>query len=236
MEQLNSTVNTDPVCNINSKETNYDKKVGSPTLVSTKCNLFINLKEVIKSKKVGPSTLVNIVIIVSVISALFNPMSPCRTSSPPPSALCPTTPAWQWPLPTWSAVTTDTQRSGAHWSYCGIRSNTLIKMVNGNKRLGYNLGIWNCRKGLLNSDKEKSTKMVDVENLMKSKKLHMLCLVESDLHGEVSRYRRAQPLTTKHIHEQLAIPGYKLYLPPSWNKHGQARMIVYAKEELQVKV
>ena len=71
--------------------------------------------------------------------------------------------------------------------------------------------------------------MVDVENLMKSKKLHMLCLVESDLHGEVSRYRRAQPLTTKHIHEQLAIPGYKLYLPPSWDKHGQARLIVYPK-------
>ena len=42
-------------------------------------------------------------------------------------------------------------------------------------------------------------------------------------------------LTTNDIHDKLAIPGYKTYLPPTWDKHGQARIIVYANEELQVK-
>ena len=115
-----------------------------------------------------------------------------------------------------------------------MTSNKLAKMVNGNRRLGYHLGIWNCRKGLI-KDKEVSTKMVDVKNFIYSKKLHMLCLVESDLHGQASRHRRTQPLTTADIHTQLAIPGYKIYLPSTWDKHGQARLFVYAKEELQVK-
>ena len=33
----------------------------------------------------------------------------------------------------------------------------------------------------------------------------------------------------------MAIPGYKIYLPATWDKHCQARILVYAKEELQVK-
>ena len=68
MDQLDNIVFTDNVCNIYSKETNYVKKAGSPTLVSRILNIVIILKEVqIKSKKVGPSTLVNIIIIISVI-------------------------------------------------------------------------------------------------------------------------------------------------------------------------
>ena len=96
--------------------------------------------------------------------------------------------------------------------------------------------MWNCRRGLIHGNKEASTKMVDVKHFIEKRKLHMLCLVESDLHGEVSRYRRAQPLTTKDIKDKLAIPGYKIFLPDTWDKHGQARIIVYAKEELQVKL
>ena len=56
----------------------------------------------------------------------------------------------------------------------------------------------------------------------------MLCLVESDLHNVVSMYRRVKPLTTRNIHDRLSIPGYKIYLPDTWDKHGQARMIVFA--------
>ena len=67
------------------------------------------------------------------------------------------------------------------------------------------------------------------------KNLHMLCLVEADLHGATSRHRRRRPLTTKDIHNQLSIPGFKIFLPMSWQKHGQARILVYAMEELKVK-
>ena len=51
----------------------------------------------------------------------------------------------------------------------------------------------------------------------------------------VSRYRRVKPLTTRNIHDRLSIPGYKIYLLDTWDKHGQARIIIFAKEELQVK-
>ena len=65
MDQLDNIVFTDNVWYIYSKETNYVKKAGSPTLVSRILNIVIILKEVqIKSKKVGPSTLVNIIIIM----------------------------------------------------------------------------------------------------------------------------------------------------------------------------
>ena len=42
-------------------------------------------------------------------------------------------------------------------------------------------------------------------------------------------------IKTNTIPYKLAIPVYKIYLPATWDKHGQARIIVYAKEELQVK-
>ena len=32
------------------------------------------------------------------------------------------------------------------------------------------------------------------------------------------------------------MPGYKILLPKSWQVHGQARIIIFAKEELQVKI
>ena len=157
--------------------------------------------------------------------------SSARASPRRPSPLTSCWPCTPPPCPTCSASTTT---CGTRWSFLGMTSNKLAKMVNGNRRLGYHLGIWNCRKGLI-KDKEVSTKMVDVKNFIYSKKLHLFCLVESDLHGQASRHRRTQPLTTADIHTQLAIPGYKIYLPSTWDKHGQARLIVYAKEELQVK-
>ena len=110
-----------------------------------------------------------------------------------------------------------------------------MKMINGNRNKGYNLGLWNCRRGLTDGDGEASYKMSEVKVFIQKKNLHMLCLVEADLHSEISRLRRRRPLTTKDITNQLNIPGYNIYLPLSWKKHGQARILVYAKEELKVK-
>ena len=107
-------------------------------------------------------------------------------------------------------------------------------MINGNHGHGYNLGFWNCRRGLVTEEKEPSYKMNEIKLFMKSRNLHLFCLIESDLHGFVSRYKRKHPLTEKDILTILHIPGYKIYLPKTWYKHGQARLIVYAKEELHV--
>ena len=64
----------------------------------------------------------------------------------PACTLCPTV----WPPPTCTPHTTHTTHySGAQLGYSGISNNKLIKIVNGNRRLGYNLGMWNCRRGLI---------------------------------------------------------------------------------------
>ena len=109
-------------------------------------------------------------------------------------------------------------------------------MINRNRGKGYNLGLWNCRRGLIGKDKIASTKMVEVKQFLQKKNHHMLCLVESDLHGLTSRQKKLHPLTTKEINQTLEIPGYKIILPKSWQVHGQARVLVIAKEELQVKI
>ena len=130
--------------------------------------------------------------------------------------------------------------------YIGIRqsvlvprrstNNKLAKIINGNRRTGYNIGLWNCRRGLIEDEKKPSSKMAEVKHFLQNKKLHILCLVEADLHGITSRYKRLNPLTTKDIDDNLGISGYKIFLPKSWQVHGQARIMVIAKEELQVKI
>ena len=63
----------------------------------------------------------------------------------------------------------------------------------------------------------------------------MLCIVEADLHSGMSRNRRNVTLTKKEICSNLGISGYSIHLPATWKQHGQARLIVYANEELTVK-
>ena len=133
------------------------------------------------------------------------------------------------PRPSWSV------QPGINWSCMGISNNKLVKICNGNRKLGYNLAMWNCRRGLVTWEGEASSKMVDVKDFIYKKKLHMLCLIESDLHSISSRINRVNPLTTTEILKKLDIPGYRIHLPPSWKKHGQARILVYAREDLNVK-
>ena len=109
-----------------------------------------------------------------------------------------------------------------------------MKIVNGNKIKGYNLGVWNCRKGLIGGNGEASPKLEEIRQFLTKKKLHMLCVIEADLHSLMSRSLRRNPVTRKEIEVILGIPGYRIHLPATWKQHGQTRMIVYAKEELNV--
>ena len=99
---------------------------------------------------------------------------------------------------------------------------------------GYNLGMWNCRKGLIDGNYEITSKFEEVKQFLQKRRLHMLCLIETDLHSSMSRHRRTVTLTRNDICTIFSIPGYKIYLPETWKLHGQSRMLVYAKEELKV--
>ena len=118
----------------------------------------------------------------------------------------------------------------------GLGINKYARMVNGNRRQCYNIGLWNCRKGLIGESNLATEKMVEVEQFMREQKLHMLCLVESDLHGPQSRIKRRNPIKESQLRSSLKIEGYRIILPQSWAVHGQARVILYVKEEMKIKM
>ena len=127
-------------------------------------------------------------------------------------------------------------KSGIAWTYSNLSINKLVKMITGNKGHSYNICMWNCRRGLLTKENKASEKITDVKLLLQEHDLHLLCLVEADLHGIASRVRRSQPLTQAEIHHQLRIDNYSIILPQTWQRHGQARILLYVKEGVHVKV
>ena len=106
-------------------------------------------------------------------------------------------------------------------------------MINGNIG-GYNLGVWNCRKGLIDVNFEATYKFEEIKQFILKRRLHMLCVIETDLHSSMSRHKRTVTLTKNDIGNILDIPGYNIYLPLTWKHHGQSRILVYAKEELKI--
>ena len=152
--------------------------------------------------------------------------SPASTTSP--LRPCPSTPT----------PTTSTQASALilYWSQGSLSTNKLGRIIHGNGRKGYRIGLWNCRRGLVVGEKQSSTKLVEVQQFIQSKNLQILCLVESDLHSIISRYSRRHPLNTNDVHNTLVIPGFKIILPKSWQAHGQARVIMFVKDDINLKI
>ena len=52
---------------------------------------------------------------------------------------------------------------GAQFSYPGVNTNKVMKIINGNGRLGFKLGLWNCRKGLVTEEKYPSHKVEEIK-------------------------------------------------------------------------
>ena len=53
------------------------------------------------------------------------------------------------------------------WSLCPKSWNKIMHTLSGNRILGYRIGLWNCRKGLLLSDNNPSEKLTDIASLWK---------------------------------------------------------------------
>ena len=122
------------------------------------------------------------------------------------------------------------------WAYSNLNWNKLMHILTGNRRSGYNIGVWNCRKGLVEHDKSPSSKLTDIQALLQNHDLHLLGVVESDLHSSISRVKRTNPITSKEIIENLHVEGYTIKLPKSWECHGQARIILYVRDGVHVKM
>ena len=72
------------------------------------------------------------------------------------------------------------------WPFLCPSWNKLIHILYGNRKLGYNIGFWNCRKGLINSNYEASEKLTDIKSLLYGQQLDLLGLVECDPHSKTS--------------------------------------------------
>jgi hypothetical protein len=125
-------------------------------------------------------------------------------------------------------------RPSVAWMYQGASCNKLAHMLNGNRNRCYNIGMWKCRKGQTNRENFPTAKIVDVKDFLMTNDLQLLCLIEADLLGITSR--RVKHITSKEIEENLKIENYKIILPQSWQVHGQARVILYVTEDINLKV
>ena len=139
-------------------------------------------------------------------------------------------------MPTVLSPTHNIMPSAAiNWSYC-VNNNKISHSLYGNKRrLGYKIGFWNCRKGLINHSDDDTEKLVETKLFIQKHKLHVFALIESDIHSTHSRIKRNKPFTTEEIKSKMNIDGYNLELPESWTNHGQARLIVYVSQDLNYK-
>ena len=106
-------------------------------------------------------------------------------------------------------------------------TNRIMHALMGNRKIGYKLAAWNCRRG------SPSAKMTDIEIYLHRHQLYLFVII--DLHGLQSRISRRHPLSTKEVHEKLTIDGYSILLPQSWYIHHQARLIVFVKDGIQLK-
>ena len=127
-----------PINLCKNKETIFSKKVGPPTLVRKYYN---KIKEVVK--KVGPSTLVKFdkmkncyKDMLSILSLIMISLIARYNANPEPIKI----PHQAWSSPSLSSIST-VPNSGMAWAFRNISNNQLQKMINGNRRLGYNIGL-----------------------------------------------------------------------------------------------
>ena len=90
--------------------------------------------------------------------------------------------------------------------------------------------------GLLEADGSASEKLEEIINFTEQNNLHVLGVTEAALHGAKSRVKRQSPATLPSLKYHLNIPGYTLLLPTTWEKHGQARLMVYVRESVSFKI
>ena len=113
-------------------------------------------------------------------------------------------------------------------------TNQLCHSLNGNRRnIGYNYLAWNCDKGFLAQKKIDDVKIA-------AEKHHAHVIGVSEVNFKRDEYNSDEnsntKLSTEQLTKKLYIPEYKLILPDSWERYGVARVIVYVKDDLKVKI
>ena len=107
-------------------------------------------------------------------------------------------------------------------------TNKICHMLTGNKNInGINLASWNCATAL-------TEKIEDIKLFIENYKPHIFAIAEADLHGNNSVQSRRKSFKTEEIFEIFKVAGYSIILPDTWHIHGQARIIVFASDNINV--
>ena len=126
-----------------------------------------------------------------------------------------------------------------HWGLQGFEHQKLNKtchMVNGNRKVpGYKIAGWNCGRGLMSRNGKKTDKIADIKLFIEQNKPGLLGVIESDIHGLNSPSNRVTRFSKDDILDQLSIEGYSILLPDTWESYNQARIIVFARDDIKVK-
>ena len=126
--------------------------------------------------------------------------------------------------------------SSPSWSHQSTSSNRLNHSLEGNRRIGYQIGFWNCRKKLIGDSNFDTHKLTDIKSYFTKHNPHVFAVIESDLFGLNSDVGRSRKYSTEDVKHKLHIEGYQIILPNSWNCHGQARILVYVRDNIKAKV
>ena len=118
--------------------------------------------------------------------------------------------------------------------YSVNETNKLCHSLNGNRRnVGYTNMAWNCDKGMLAQNK-----LDDIKIAAQRYRPNVIGISEVNFkRNEQNQNENSNIcLSTKQLNKKLEIPEYKLILPDSWVKYNVARVIVYVKDDIKVKV
>ena len=101
------------------------------------------------------------------------------------------------------------------------------------RNIGYTYLAWNCDKGFL-----AQRKLDDIKIAAEKYTPHVIGVSEVNFkRNELNKDDNSNiSLSTEQLQRRLEIPEYRLILPDSWEKYNIARVIVYVKDDLKVKV
>ena len=123
--------------------------------------------------------------------------------------------------------------TGLNWAYSRSKSNLLHYTYGNRRNVGYRYFSWNCDRGFLSTNK-----LEDVRTFAAKHSPHLMAISEVDLRKNDLNINEdsTNEFTTEQVHDAFKIEGYNIILPSSWDRHGKARIIVFASDEIKVKI
>ena len=122
-----------------------------------------------------------------------------------------------------------------NWSHRNKPNNKLGHALHGNRRIGYKIGFWNCRKKLISQTEFDTNKLTDIKTFFEEHNPHIFGIIESNIYGLNSPLQNKK-FSTEDVKSKLHIEGYQIIFPTTWSCHGQARVLAYVRDDIKANI